>query len=502
MKSNLNTLVIGVVLIPLILAGCGPIAPAIIENTDRPSNTSEATLASTAGPTQTVSEATASATPVVTLGNQVDLERLFSPVWESRQYLREAFVEQPVEDSVLAQGALDGLVASLEDQGIVLEGISVTADVPSAISLSQLARTPQDAAPAFSAFWEAWRKVQYGDAQIRGTYEELLYACLGAMVDALGDPHTSYMDPLQFEQSNIQLGGEYEGIGAFVDTTTEYVTIIAPMEGAPAQRAGLRAGDMIIAVDGTDMTGVSGDVVLTYIMGPAGTPVVLTIQREGEPASFDVEIIRERISVPSVQSEMINGDIAYVQLLTFGDSTDNELRQALEDLLANDPKGLILDLRNNGGGYLHTAVAVTSEFLATRDVILYEEYGDGESDSFYALDGGLATDIPLVVLVNGGTASASEILAGAIQDYDRGVLVGETTYGKGSVQQPVALSNDQGALRITIAHWLTPYRRLIHGLGLIPEYVVALTDEDIEQGLDPQLDKAIELLNAQAFMVN
>ncbi|MEX2162597.1 MAG: S41 family peptidase [Anaerolineales bacterium] len=498
MKSNLNTTLFGVLLVALLLGACSPLAtlptPTAITNPIE-AEAAEATVA------QAPEAPVASATPEL-LGHEVDLAVLFSPVWESRQYLRQLFLEQPVEDAVLAQGALDGLIAFLDEQGLGLDEISVAGDAPTAEDLSDRAETPNEAASSFAAFWEAWRKVQYGDAQINGNYEVLLRASLASMVQALGDPHTSYMDPGQFEQSTLQLNGEYEGIGAFIDTTTEYVTIIAPMQGAPAERAGLRAGDEILAVDGMDMTGVSGDSVISYIMGPAGTPVVLTIRREEVAEPFDVEVIREHITVPSVQSEMLDGDIAYVQLLTFGDDTDTELRRALEDLLASDPKGLILDLRNNGGGYLHTAVAVASEFIATRSVVLYEEYGNGESDSFDALDGGLAKDIPLVVLVNGGTASASEILAGAIQDYERGVLVGETTYGKGSVQQPVSLSDEQGALRITIAHWLTPFRRLIHGLGLIPEYLVALTDDDINQGLDPQLDKAIELINSQASTVN
>jgi carboxyl-terminal processing protease len=441
--------------------------------------------------------ATSTAQAQIFLGDEaIDLEDLFAPVWEARGALRDHFVEQPVEDEVLAQGALDGLNAYVEEQGVSIEAIEVSGTAPSAEELAADAGTPEEAQAAFAPFWEAWRKVQFGDTQVAGTYLQLMRSSLAYMVQALGDPHTSFMDPIQLQQSNMTLEGEYEGIGAFVDTTTEYVTIIAPMDGSPAEEAGLQPGDMVLAVDGRDMTGVPGDVVISYILGPAGSEVVLTIQREQEPETFDVSVIREHIVVPSVISEMLEDDIAYLQLTTFGADSGADLRAALEELLDQNPKGLILDLRNNGGGYLYTAVEITSEFVPT-GVALYEEYGDGTRDEYNVNPGGLATDIPLVVLVNGGTASASEILAGAIQDYGRGVLVGETTFGKGSVQTPIELSNGEGALRVTIAHWYTPDNRLIHGIGLEPDYVVELTEEDFEQDLDPQLDYAIQLINEQ-----
>lgn len=440
---------------------------------------------------------TATAQAQIFLGDEdIALDDLFAPMWESRAALRDNFVEQPVDDEVLAQGALDGLNAYVEGQGVSLEAVEVSGTAPSAEELADEAGTPEEAQAAFAAYWEAWRKVQFGDTQVAGTYLQLMRSSLAYMVQALGDPHTSFMDPIQLQQSNMTLEGEYEGIGAFVDTTTEYVTIIAPMDGSPAEEAGLQPGDIVIAVDGRDMTGVPGDVVISYILGPAGTEVVLTIQREEEPEPFDVSVIREHIIVPSVVSEMLEDDIAYLQLTTFGADSAADLRAALEELLAQNPKGLILDLRNNGGGYLYTAVEITSEFVPT-GVALYEEYGDGTRDEYNVNPGGLATEIPLVVLVNGGTASASEILAGAIQDYGRGVLVGVTTFGKGSVQTPIELSNGEGALRVTIAHWYTPDDRLIHGIGLEPDYIVELTEEDAEQDRDPQLDRAIELINEQ-----
>jgi len=195
----------------------------------------------------------------------------------------------------------------------------------------------------------------------------------------------------------------------------------------------------------------------------------------------------------SVESKMLDNNIAYVALTTFGDKSTEELKAALKDMLAKNPAGLVLDLRNNGGGYLDTAIQVVSQFVDD-GVVMIEEYGDGRRQVFEALPNGLATKIPLVVLVNEGTASASEITAGAIQDKGRAPLVGTKTYGKGSVQNWIALKDDQGAVRVTIAHWLTPKERLIHKVGLTPDYVVELTEEDIKAGRDPQLDKAVDLV--------
>jgi carboxyl-terminal processing protease len=351
--------------------------------------------------------------------------------------------------------------------------------------------TPEENTDLFAPFWETWDLVheEFVDQPVDDL--TLMRGAIEGMLAALGDRHTSYMSPEEFMQANESLEGEYEGIGAWVDITGDYVEIISPMKGSPAAEAGLQPRDQVIAIDGEDMTGFPGDLVLQRILGPAGTNVTLTLQRNGE--AFDVTITRAKIVVPTVESEMLEGDIAYVALLNYGSNTTQQLRSTLQDLLDEDPRGLIFDLRNNGGGYLNTAIQVVSEFIG-EGVVMYEEYGDGETFAYDALPGGLATDIPLVVLVNEGTASASEITAGAIQDFERAPLVGVTTYGKGSVQSWIELQNEAGGVRITIARWLTPNRRQISGEGLTPEYIVELTEEDFEQGLDPQLDKAIEVL--------
>jgi carboxyl-terminal processing protease len=375
-----------------------------------------------------------------------------------------------------------------------------------AVAASQTANTfpsgqdvidiPMDNETLFAPFWETWDLVHdvFVDQPIDD--EALMRGAIDGMLKALGDDHTSYMDPYQYQQANMAMDGDYEGIGAWVDITGEYLTIVSPMPDSPAQKAGMKPGDVIIKVDGDDMSGIDGNLVLRRILGPAGTDVTLTVHRESEPEPFDVTITRAKIVIPQVEGKMLEDDIAYIQLYTYGDKTTNALKKSLREMMAQNPKGMILDLRNNGGGYLHTAIEVVSQFIP-EGVVMYEVYGDGRREEFEALPRGLATEIPLVVLVNEGTASASEITAGAIQDFERGTLVGVTTFGKGSVQTWKPLKNNQGGVRITIARWLTPNGRQIHKIGLEPEYIVEITEEDIEAERDPQLEKAIEILSGK-----
>ena len=364
--------------------------------------------------------------------------------------------------------------------------------------------TPATLQELFEPFWEAWRLVHQLYVEQPVNDLELMRGAIRGMLNALGDPHTGYMTPEEFQDAQAPLEGEYEGIGAWVDITANYLTIISPIPGSPAEKAGLRPGDKIIAVDGEDVTGVPPELVRRRVLGPAGEPVILTIRREyenGEVEEFDVTIVRAKITIVSVEYTMMDNGVGYIRLITFGEKTPDELRAALEDLMAQNPRGLILDLRNNGGGYLSTAVDVASQFLPADKVVLYERYGDGTEEAYYTHGHPLAGDVPLVVLVNEGSASASEIVAGALQDHGRAPLVGERTYGKGSVQQWIPLQSDGGAVRITVAYWLTPNKRLIHEKGLEPDYEVVLDEKEIEwlgykpqPDKDPQLRKALDVL--------
>jgi carboxyl-terminal processing protease len=357
--------------------------------------------------------------------------------------------------------------------------------------------TPADLQSLFVPFWEAWNIIhqQYVDQPVDNT--KLMQGAINGMMQSLGDQHSTYMDPQVYKDATSQLQGSYAGIGAYVDTNGTLLTITKPMSDSPAEKAGLQAGDQVIAVDGQDVTNLPPEAVRQKVLGPSGTKVTLTIQREGETTPLNFDITRAVIVVPSVSSKMLDNGIAYVQISTFGDSTANDLHTQLADLMAQKPKGLILDLRDNGGGYLDTAVSVASEFIPN-GVVVTEVSGDGTKQSYDVNKGGLATDnsLPMIVLVNAYSASASEIVAGALQDTGRAKLLGVTTYGKGSVQNWVPLSNNQGAVRITIAKWLTPDGRTIDKKGLTPDIVVNMTADDVKAGKDPQLDAAVKQLTS------
>jgi carboxyl-terminal processing protease len=351
--------------------------------------------------------------------------------------------------------------------------------------------TPEDLQTLFDPFWQAWDIVHRDFVKQPVDDTALMQGAIRGMLDSLGDEHTSYLDPDMYQQASIPLSGEYEGIGAWVDPDGEYLTIVSPMPGSPAEEVGLEPGDEIIAVDGEDMTGIDGNLVIRRVLGPAGSKVVLTIRREGVADPLEFEIIRATISIPSVESQMLDEGIGYVRLYTFGEDTRQSLRQAVETLLDEDPAGLILDLRGNGGGYLQTSIDVASEFI-DEGTILIERFGDGREQEYRTEGRGHATEVPLVVLVDEGSASASEIVAGAIQDLGRGLLVGETTFGKGSVQNWVPLDNDQGAVRVTVAYWYTPKGRLIQDTGLKPDIEVVVDEANPDEDL--QLEKAVEVL--------
>ncbi len=355
--------------------------------------------------------------------------------------------------------------------------------------------TSADLTTLFAPFWEAWNIIHqdYVDQPVNDL--TLMQGAISGMVSSLGDAHTTYLTPQNYKDATSELAGNYAGIGSLVDASGQWLTITKPFPDSPAEKAGLQSGDQIIAVDGKDMSSTLPEAVRQKVLGTAGTTVKLTILRPGQSASFDVEITRAVIVVPSVTSKMLDKGIAYIQINTFGDTTAKDVHTQLAALLKQKPKGLILDLRNNGGGYLDAGISVASEFISS-GVIVSEKAGDGSVTPDEAIPGGLATDksLPMIVLVNGFSASASEIVAGALQDTGRALLLGETTYGKGTVQNWVPLKNNQGAVAVTIARWLTPKGNTIDKKGLTPDVVVKMTADDIKAKLDPQLDAAVKQL--------
>lgn len=367
--------------------------------------------------------------------------------------------------------------------------------IPTVAAGTSATAAPEDTATLFKPFWDAWKIIheQYVDQPVDDT--KLMEGAIRGMVDSLGDPHSSYMDAKTFSEANQDLAGSYEGIGAVVDTTKDYLTVISTFPESPAEKAGILSGDQIIAVDGTDMTGTNPELVRQKVIGPAGSQVKLTIKRADAAEPLQFAITRAQIIVVSASGKMLPDGIAYVQITTFGEKTTSELKAALTTLMAQNPKGLILDLRDNGGGYLQTAVEVVSQFTS-QSPVLFEQAGDGSKKSYDAQAGGLATQVPMVVLINEGSASASEITAGALQDDARAKLVGVVSYGKGSVQNWVPIANNEGAIRITIARWLTPSGRLIDKVGLTPDVYVTRTAEQRAAGVDPQLDTALATLKA------
>lgn len=347
----------------------------------------------------------------------------------------------------------------------------------------------------FKVFWEAWHIIEQEFYRQTPDPQEMTYASIRGMVEAFNDPGTVFVDPMHTALLSSDLEGSFEGIGAIVEMRDGKLFIVQPLAGKPAEKAGLRPGDMVIKVGDTVIEDMSILEAISLIRGPKGTPVRLTIVREGVAAPFVVEIVRDVIDLPILEARMLEQEIAYIKLNNFGARSASEFEEALSDMLAQEPKGLILDLRDNPGGYLHIAVEVGSQFI-DRGLILSERGKDEAEREHPTSGGGLATEVPLVVLVNGGTASASEIVAGAIQDHGRGMLIGEPTFGKGSVQNIHNLS-DGSSLRVTMARWFTPNGRQIQDQGLVPDIEVERTGEDIESNRDPPLERAIEYLGGK-----
>jgi carboxyl-terminal processing protease len=340
-------------------------------------------------------------------------------------------------------------------------------------------------------FYDAWDIVhqQYLNQPVND--ELLVRGAIRGLMESLNDPYSSYMDPEEFTAQSTPLEGEYTGIGAWVDTSGELLVIISPMPDSPAEAAGIKPGDTVIGINGEDVTSLAPPLVLNQILGPAGTTINLTIQRNGETLDFTVE--RAVIPIPSVESMLMEDAVGYIRLYNFGAKSSEEVINAYNNLKDLGATKLIFDLRNNTGGFVETAVEITSLFTQN-GTILIEEKGDGSQKVYRNTGRTLDDSSPMVILVNEGTASASEIMAGALQDTRRAKLIGATSYGKGYIQQWIPLRDEFGAVRITIARWLTPDGHQIQGQGLAPDIAINLTEEDYENQNDRQLNEALEYL--------
>jgi carboxyl-terminal processing protease len=348
----------------------------------------------------------------------------------------------------------------------------------------------------FGVFWEAWNLVN--DHFIGDSTDETArtYGAIQGSLRALRDPYTVFIEPQERDREEEQLRGSFGGIGAYVERTDDGRILLTPMADQPAARAGILEGDQLIAVDGVPITpDMPFDDVLAMVRGEVGDVVRLTVRREASADPVTFEVKRAEIVTPSVSWELLPNGVGYIKLAIFGERTSDELENAIGELRDQGVTQYIVDLRDNGGGLLPAAIDVASQFLSD-GVVMYERKSDGEEKPFPVKGRGMALDEPLVVLVNGATASASEIVAGAIQDYDRGKLVGAATFGKASVQLVFELS-DGSSLHVTNARWLTPRRYEIEGAGLKPDVEVEFSDADRQAGRDPQLDRAIAVLQEE-----
>ena len=351
-------------------------------------------------------------------------------------------------------------------------------------------KTLQNLPPEFLILSQAWQIVQrdYVD-KTKLDPVKMAQGAVRGMVEAIGDPYTAYMSPEAHKMELSSLTGHYQGIGAYIGKKDKLIVITAPMPGSPAEKAGLISGDAILKIDGESTELMSATEAALKIQGPAGTPVKLTIGRADVPEPFEKEIIRAEIKVASITSEM-KGDLAYIKIQQFVDSTSEDFKTALSETMDKGAKGVILDLRNNPGGLLDQAIDISSQFLL-RGIVVKVVDSQGGEHPYMVKPGGIAKDIPVIVLVNGGSASASEVVAGALQANGRAKLAGTKTFGKGSVQM-IRNMDDGSAIHVTVAKFYTPTGQVIDGVGLTPDFVLEnLKDDELVKWAEDYLNKLI-----------
>jgi carboxyl-terminal processing protease len=349
-----------------------------------------------------------------------------------------------------------------------------------------------------SLFWETWNVLEENFLH-KDIFkvESQIYGATKGLVRSLKDSYTVFMTPKETKEFEESISGEFEGVGAEIGIRKENLVIITPLKGSPAELAGIKAGDMIFKIDGETTHGISIEEAVTQIRGPKGEKVVLTILREEEKNPIDITIVRDNIVLKNLEWRM-QEDVVVIAISQFGTDLVREFREAMPEILLQKPRGIILDLRNNGGGLLDACVKIVSEFLHEQVIVRTKGRKFGNSGNIMSGKDGAFLKTPVVVLINNGSASASEIFAGAIQDHHRGLVLGETSFGKGSVQNVVPLS-DGSSLKVTIAEWLTPDGKSIHEEGIQPDEIIKLDSKDEES--DPVLDRALELVGTEEMQL-
>jgi len=380
--------------------------------------------------------------------------------------------------------------------GVFWAGINVGKKYYPSINLVRGVKNLETDKPAdvdFNLFWDTWRLIQ--DDYVKSgelNKQDMVYGAVRGLLNSLGDPYSTFFNPKEAKEFNENVTGNFSGIGIEIGVKKGVLTVISPIDGTPAWKAGLKPGDQIVAIDGKESSDMSSEEAVDLIRGPEGTEVKLTIFRSNFEKPQDFTIKRETISVPSVKTEFLKDNIAHVTLSSFSDNTNYEFYRAVLDAFVKKSPALILDLRNNPGGYLEVSVDIAGWFLKQGDVVVRESI-KGENETVLKASGNQALlNMPVVILANEGSASASEILAGALRDNRQIKIVGQKTFGKGSVQE-VEDMPDNSLIKLTIAEWLTPSGLSLNGNGLEPDYKVELTDKDYENDKDPQLDKALEV---------
>jgi carboxyl-terminal processing protease len=378
----------------------------------------------------------------------------------------------------------------------VSRGQGIGAGLPQNVLLEQavLENKSSNNGVDFSLFWKVWdivKEKHIGRNDLDA--QKMVYGAISGMLKATGDPYTSFFDPEANKAFTQDLGGSFEGIGAELGIKDSLLTVVAPLDSSPAQKAGLRAGDKIIRIGDKIVSDLTIDEAVALIRGKKGTEVKLTVLSSGERDTKEISIIRDTIEVKSVKIEFKENDIARIEITKFGENTDKEFNDAVKIILAKNTKGIILDLRNNPGGLLDRAITIASKMIPAGKIVVSEEDSAGKKENFSTRGGDVLSGIPMVVLINGGSASASEILAGALRDNQAVTLIGEKSFGKGSVQELVPLPQGS-SVKVTVAKWLTPNGDYIMEKGINPDVEVKMTPDDYKDEKDPQLDKALEVL--------